>query len=68
VGIDERVDIDKDGKSIWVGERCGTRRTQRRPGLDQLVLGRAAGKMSDFDPVLKFDFHRQAGEELRRRA
>src|SRR4051812_26319353 len=39
------VDIDKDGKSIWVAERCG----------GNSCLDRAAGKMSDLPTVLKFD-------------
>ena len=38
-GSTSAVDIDRDGKSIWVGERCGT--------------NSCAG--SKFDPILKFD-------------
>ena len=38
-GSTSAVDIDKDGKSIWVAERCGT----------NACLG------SNLDPVLKFD-------------
>ena len=38
-GSTSAVDIDKDGVSIWVGERCGA--------------NSCAG--SDLDPVLKFD-------------
>ena len=56
-GSTSAVDIDKDGKSIWVGERCGT-----RPGPNggpavstNSCWDAAAGKMSEFDPVLKFD-------------
>ena len=40
-GSTSAVDIDKDGTSIWVGERCGV----------QL----AAPAMSPLDPILKFD-------------
>ena len=56
-GSTSAVDVDKDGKSIWVGERCGT-----RPGPNggpsvatNSCWDAAAGKMSTFDPVLKFD-------------
>ena len=56
-GSTSAVDIDKDGKSVWVAERCGT-----RPGPNggpsqatNSCWDAAAGKMSDFDPVLKFD-------------
>ena len=38
------VEIDKDGKSLWVAERCG----------QNSCLDRATGQMSAFPPVLKF--------------
>ena len=57
-GSTSAVDIDKDGKSIWVAERCGT----------NSCLDRATGQMSDLPTVLKFDAVRQARQELRRRA
>src|SRR5271155_4086766 len=38
-GSTSAVDIDRDGKSIWVGERCGT----------NTCTG------SNLDPILKFD-------------
>ncbi len=44
-GSTSAVDIDKDGTSIWVGERCG----------GNSCLDRATGKMSDSASVLKFD-------------
>jgi len=44
-GSTSAVDIDKDGKSIWVAERCGS----------NLCLDRATGKMSEWPSVLKFD-------------
>ncbi|MBI3399888.1 MAG: hypothetical protein HY048_00590 [Acidobacteria bacterium] len=44
-GSTSAVDVDKDGKSIWVAERCGA----------NSCLDRAAGKMSDLPTVLKFD-------------
>ena len=44
-GSTSAVEIDKDGKSIWVAERCGT----------NSCLDRAAGKMSADPVVLKFD-------------
>src|SRR5262245_15811285 len=44
-GSTSAVDVDKDGKSIWVAERCGT----------NSCLDRATGKMSDLPTILKFD-------------
>jgi sugar lactone lactonase YvrE len=39
------VDIDKDGRSVWVAERCGA----------NSCADAATGKMSPLDPVLTFD-------------
>ncbi len=44
-GSTSAVEIDKDGKSIWVAERCG----------QNSCLDRATGKMSDLPVVLKYD-------------
>jgi streptogramin lyase len=44
-GSTSAVEIDKDGRSIWVAERCGL----------NSCLDRAAGKMSDLPTILKFD-------------
>src|SRR6266478_5959907 len=44
-GSTSAVDIDKDGTSTWVAERCG----------QNSCLDRATGKMSDLPTVLKFD-------------
>jgi sugar lactone lactonase YvrE len=44
-GSTSAVEVDKDGKSIWVAERCGT----------NSCLDRATGKMSADPVVLKFD-------------
>ena len=44
-GSTSAVEIDKDGKSIWVAERCGA----------NSCLDRATGKMSADPVVLKFD-------------
>jgi sugar lactone lactonase YvrE len=44
-GSTSAVDIDKDGTSIWVGERCGA----------NLCWNAQAGAMSPLDVVLKFD-------------
>ena len=44
-GSTSAVDVDKDGKSIWVGERCGV----------NSCADPETGKMSPLDPVLKFD-------------
>src|SRR5438094_527099 len=44
-GSTSAVEIDKDGKSIWVAERCGANG----------CLDRASGQMSTLPPVLEFD-------------
>jgi len=44
-GSTAAVDIDRDGKSIWILDRCGA----------NSCYDAAAGKMSDLDPVLHFD-------------
>ena len=44
-GSTSAIEIDKDGRSIWVGERCGV----------NSCADPATGKMSPLDPVLKFD-------------
>jgi sugar lactone lactonase YvrE len=44
-GSTSAVEVDKDGKSIWVAERCGA----------NSCLDRATGKMSDAPSMLKFD-------------
>ena len=44
-GSTSAVEIDRDGKSIWVAERCG----------QNGCLDRKTGKMSDLPSVLKFD-------------
>jgi sugar lactone lactonase YvrE len=44
-GSTSAVDIDRDGRSIWVGERCGA----------NTCYDAATGKMSPHNPILKFD-------------
>src|SRR5262249_54246874 len=44
-GSTSAVEIDKDGRSIWVAERCG----------QNSCADPATGRMSPLDPVLKFD-------------
>ena len=44
-GSSSAVDIDRDGMSVWVAERCGVNG----------CYDRATGKMSDLDPVIKLD-------------
>jgi streptogramin lyase len=44
-GSTSAVEIDKDGKSIWIAERCG----------QNGCLDRASGQMSTLDTVLHFD-------------
>ena len=51
-GSTSAVDIDKDGKSIWVGERCGKGPDGRATNT---CWNSQAGEMSKLDPVLKFD-------------
>ena len=50
-GSTSAVDIDKDGQSIWVGERCG--KTAEGRAANRCVS--AAGEVSPLDPILKFD-------------
>ncbi|HYL39112.1 MAG TPA: peptidyl-alpha-hydroxyglycine alpha-amidating lyase family protein [Bryobacteraceae bacterium] len=45
MGSTSAVDIDRDGKSVWVVERCGA----------NSCLDRATGQIKDVDPILKFD-------------
>src|SRR4030095_6861272 len=54
-GSTSAVDIDKDGRSIWVGERCGV----------NSCADPATGKMSPLDPVLKFDAAGTLGKSFR---
>jgi len=44
-GSTSAVAIDKDGRSVWVAERCGA----------NSCANQATGEMSPLDPVLKFD-------------
>ena len=44
-GSTSAVDVDKDGKTIWVAERCGA----------NCCWDAAKGEMSPLDTVLKFD-------------
>jgi streptogramin lyase len=44
-GSTSAVEIDKDGRSIWIAERCG----------QNSCLDRASGQMSKLPTVLKFD-------------
>ncbi|MEW3852090.1 hypothetical protein QOZ73_33160, partial [Pseudomonas aeruginosa] len=44
-GSTSAVEIDKDGKSIWVGERCGA----------NSCWDAAKGQMSPLPVLLKFD-------------
>ena len=44
-GSTSAVDIDRDGRSVWVAERCGA----------NSCLDRASGQMSSLPPILKFD-------------
>jgi sugar lactone lactonase YvrE len=44
-GSTSAIEIDRDGRSIWVGERCGA----------NTCLDRATGQMSTLPSVLRFD-------------
>jgi outer membrane protein assembly factor BamB len=44
-GSTSAVDIDKDGKSVWVAERCGA----------NSCLDRATGEIKNIPTILKFD-------------
>src|SRR5262249_40419974 len=44
-GSTSAVDIDRDGRSIWVAERCSA----------NTCLDRASGQMSSLPTILKFD-------------
>ena len=44
-GSTSAVEVDRDGHSIWVGERCG----------QNSCLDRATGQMSNLASILKFD-------------
>jgi streptogramin lyase len=45
MGSTSAVDVDRDGKSVWLAERCGA----------NSCLDRATGQIKDVDPILKFD-------------
>src|SRR5215467_1066064 len=45
-GSTSAVEIGKDGRSIWVAERCG---------VNSCVADPATGKMSPLDPILHYD-------------
>src|SRR5258708_36423686 len=49
-GSTSAVEVDKDGKSIWVAERCGGYTPQSNGWID-----RTTGKMSDAPSIMKFD-------------
>ena len=51
-GSTSAVDVARDGRSIWVGERCG--RGPEGRALNR-CLSRATGEWSPHDPVLLFD-------------
>jgi DNA-binding beta-propeller fold protein YncE len=44
-GSTSAVEVDKDGKTIWIAERCG----------QNSCLDRTTGQMSTLDPILHFD-------------
>src|SRR5205823_10506751 len=48
-GSTAAVEIDKDGKSVWVAERCGA------SAYPNGCFSPTTGQMSTLDPILKFD-------------
>jgi streptogramin lyase len=44
-GSTSAVDVDKDGKSIWVGERCGANSCVNAPEVDPILHFDASGKL-----------------------
>ena len=52
-GSTSAVDIARDGKSIWVAERCGKNAATGR--ATNRCLDRASGEWSPHDPVILFD-------------
>ena len=52
-GSTSAVDIARDGKSIWVAERCGRNAATGR--ATNRCLDRASGEWSPHDPVMLFD-------------
>lgn len=44
-GSTSAVDIDKDGKSIWVGERCGANSCANSPDVDPMLHFDAKGNL-----------------------
>jgi len=44
-GSTSAVEVDRDGRSVWIGERCGA----------NTCLDRATGQMSSLPSILKFD-------------
>jgi streptogramin lyase len=45
-GSTSAVDIDKDGRSVWIAERCGA---------NSCVADPATGKLSTIDPILHYE-------------
>src|SRR5712692_5708433 len=45
-GSTNAVEIDKDGKSIWVAERCGANSCLDSPTVDSLLKFDASGKLA----------------------
>ena len=53
-GATSAVAIDRDGKSLWVGDRCGAKQvTVVVPGSSPFASDSCAG--SSLDPILEFD-------------
>ena len=59
-GSTSAVDIARDGRSIWVAERCGQNASTGR--ATNRCLDRASGEWSPHDPVMLFD---QSGKLVR---
>jgi sugar lactone lactonase YvrE len=52
-GATSAVAIDRDGKSLWVGDRCGAKPLPAGPNSSPFTSDSCAG--SNLDPILEFD-------------
>ena len=54
-GSTSAVAVDKDGRSIWVAERCGMMTNVENRAKNSCVDDPTTGKMSDLATIMKFD-------------
>ena len=51
-GSTSAVDVDKDGKTIWVGERCGSNSCANTPELVRMLVASTKLPVADTSPSL----------------